>query len=57
MVCTHLKVDISHKEQDTHATIHRPSEGSREDAWIVLRSENKIDMGGRWREGSGWERR
>jgi hypothetical protein len=28
-VCTQLYVDISHKVQDTHATIHRPKESKK----------------------------
>ena len=28
LLCTHLKVDISHKVQDTHTTIHRPKEAN-----------------------------
>ena len=25
-ICTHLQVNINHKVQDNHATIHRPKE-------------------------------
>jgi hypothetical protein len=31
-------------------------EGWNEDAWISLRRGNKIVIGGRWREGTWWER-
>jgi hypothetical protein len=30
MVCTHLDVDISHKVQDTNATLHRTKEAKQE---------------------------
>ena len=32
-------------------------EGPSADAWILLKRGNKIVIRGRWREGTGWERR
>jgi hypothetical protein len=32
------------------------NEGPSEDAWTSLRMGNKIVIGGRWGEGSGWEK-
>lgn len=60
IVCTHLSVDIRHKAQDNHATIHKPKklsnkEGPKEDAWISSRRGNEINFWGGWREGTGWE--
>lgn len=54
-------MDISHKVQDNHAIINRykeanNSEWPREYGWILLRMENKIDIRGQWKEGTGWKR-
>jgi hypothetical protein len=47
---------ISHEVQDNHATIHRHTEAKedlRENSWISLRQENKINMGMfGWMEGT-----
>ena len=32
------------------------TEGPSENSWITLRKGNEMVIGGRWREGSGWER-
>lgn len=54
---THSMYSLIHgrwKAQNKHATTHRPKqankEGSREDAWISLRRENKVDIRGGGRE-------
>ena len=61
MVCTHLEVDIRHKIQDNHATIQRAKEDKKQGEYKrgclnITQKRKKIDIRGRWREGTGWEK-
>ena len=61
MICIHLEEDISHNTQDINVIFDRPKETKTRvvqggNAWISLRMGNKIVIGHRWREGTGWER-